>query len=169
MSTISNPIGNLRAWHNTRKTEVAKAPPYHAAIATFEEDCIQLQSQDRDEETPHSFADEPGELQLDTDLRAGEVEIPGLGSLHSTPDGFEVKMKEETVVPLQGGARLTTSSESRAYVVNENLGVIQVVNEVGESWSGNSWNSIRNPGYTESYDIDTGSESIKGYQKTLKS
>lgn len=167
-----------------KSTDPSEGPDYKMAISAFEKDVKSLQKQDLSPENPtpklslgkalamakgllpSSSTDITSERQ-DLDSRPGEVEIPDVGSLHSTEDGFEVTSLGQNSVPLfktvSGGERATH------YRTNEKTGTISVFREqqpqLLTGFLMPSWGKMAKvPGYTQSYTIDTKSKEIKDYK-----
>lgn len=96
----------------------------------------------------------------DIDNRPGEVELPGRGSLHSTPEGFSLKVIEKSELSLFAMAASVSPRRERSYEVNNTNGTITVYNTVDDS-------SLHGggPGHIERYTIDTNTQTVKDYTK----
>ena len=176
-----NPIKKLKAWHDSKvaETETPKekppAPPtYKDAVASFDRDVADLQARDLSSSStpsrrPHnhlrSALDEP----VDTDMRPGEVDVPGVGSLHSTPEGFSLKLIKDatTTFDRARGVREFKPRVKNFYTVDHSKGTIAVGNDQGAN-PGLGISEKKGPGFRESYTIDTEQGMILDYQKTVK-
>lgn len=101
-TVTSGPVANLVSWSMKAQGEL---PPidFDDAVGSFNKDCADLQGLDGDASSPSPsgyaaytgfggfFVPRPA---TDSDLRPGEVEVPRVGSLHSTPEGFQLERTE---------------------------------------------------------------------------
>lgn len=106
-----------------------------------------------------------GRPYADTDARKGEVQVAGVGSLHSTKDGFELKTLQKAESRLSYGACSNFDGGSRDYQVNTQTGTITVTNEVGSGFAVGSYFSGSVGGYTEKYILDTENGTLVDYCK----
>jgi hypothetical protein len=124
LNTNTNPISSLRTWHDTKSAATTprrgfeQPPSYEEAVGTFRKDVALLQSLDSTR-TPNMI-DGPSLTQVpdpsgDVDERAGEVFIPELGSLQSTPEGFSLRILEKASQYNDGVRWGTRPTNERAY------------------------------------------------------
>lgn len=156
---VRNPIASLNNW---KKTAVAKpaAPSYQEAVKVFDKDVSKLQSLDKD-----SFSPRVG-INQDIDTRPGEVQVPGVGSLQSTPEGYSVRLIQKGHNAMGHLWMNCKTPGSRAYQVNNETGTITVTNTVGATTSHGPGGSQILPGYSERYTLDTQSGKLKDYRKS---
>lgn len=166
-----NPIATLRNWHSAAKTEAEKAKSeqapfgYDEAVKGFQDDVAELKSKDLGPQDPvaparglYPYGLAPmggigaGFIGTDIDRRPGEVEVPGLGKLHSNDEGFEVVRHSRA-----GLFGSTTST----YNVNEKDGTITVTN------TKTSGSMLSGSKETESYVLDTNSKEVKEYKSDV--
>ena len=168
ITSLNNPIHSLQNWHQGQ----TKTPAYSQAVKSFEEDLAVLKGMDRDASTaqwgPVGINPFSGKtMYADSDPRPGEVEVLGVGSLHSTPEGFSLKLLQGESYGVFGFGSLITGQGSRQYQVDSQKGTICVINDVGAS-SASGWGISQNPGHVETYTIDTVNGTIADYSKKAK-
>ena len=175
-SSSSNPISSLKNWHtaaNKATEPVDPTPSFEQAVETFESDANRIKGYDLDYSSPQSFNLGVGALSpRDKDLRPGEIDVPGVGSLHSTPEGFSLRLiadKGQRWQMLAGFGK--RAFRSREYKVDEKSNSIAVTNIVGESYS-HSIGGLRvpavsktEPGYRETYTINLGDNTVSQYKR----
>lgn len=181
MKSVQNPIRKLVGWYQqaarANKPEESKSPSYETVVEQFDKDFTLLKNRDRHADTPPEpqlpylpvalSIHNPRLLAQDTDVRPGEVEIPNVGSLHSTPEGFSLRALEPSQMLPLGMGMAMVGERSRSYEVNTNAGTISVTNTAAASYSGSAYNMgpKSTPGFTESYVIDTSSGTVRDYKK----
>jgi hypothetical protein len=144
-------IKSFRTW------AAAPGKKYDQAVKIFERDLESAKSRDRDEVTISA-------LPQDLDLRKGEVEVPGVCSLHSTSEGFRLVTHDQAFTGFGYAFFSSREAGRREYEVNSQTGTITVTEVVGaSSWSGVWPGSSK--GYTERYTLDTANGTIADYSK----
>lgn len=163
-TSILNPRQQqVRAQTKTHK------PGYDEAVTTFEQDAEWIRALDSDTSEIGRRSASSGESvkpfipfsKVDTDPRKGEVEVFGAGSLHSTPEGYSLRVIGKNApgqLPLRNGS---TAHDERTYQVNESGGTITVVN----SHSPSMHPANGDVSFRESYTIDTKNKVVTGYKK----
>ena len=165
ITSLNNPIHSLQSWHQVQK----KTPDYSQAVKTFEQDLAVIKGLDRDASNvqwgPVGIDPYSGRtMYADCDPRPGEVEVPGVGSLHSTPEGFSLRLLQGESFGVYGFSSLITGAGCREYQIDTKKGTICVIHEVGAS-SAQSFGLYQNSGHVETYTIDTVNGTIADYSK----
>ena len=137
------PIRAIQDWHRSATSSSSCDLKYHEAVETMMDDFTMMQKLDDIS---------PADSHLtDHDRRPGEVDVPEVGSLKSTQEGFNL-----TVI----GHPYSTPRNIRSHAINVATGTITVVQEVCPQ------NSDR--GYVERYTIDTQNHTIEDYSQRIK-